>query len=93
MFADESDPALIGHAVQAGVAAYVVDGLHPKRLGSIVQVAVTRFAQFAALQEKGERLEQELKDRKVIDRAKGILMDAPARLAKTKRMPFCAARP
>ena len=78
MFADESDPALIGYAVQAGVAAYVVDGLHKGRLGSIVQVAVARFTHFAALQDKVERLEQELKDRKVIDRAKGILMDARA---------------
>ena len=93
MFADQSDPELIGKAVQAGgVAAYVVDGLHKGRLGPIIEVAVARFAQFAALEEQVERLEQELKDRKVIDKAKDILMSA-AHSARMRRTPFCAARP
>lgn len=76
IFADESDPALIRRAVQAGVSGYVVDGLQKERLGPVIEVAMARFGQLKAVADRVERLEQELKDRKVIDRAKGILMDA-----------------
>ena len=74
MFADESEPDLIRRAVQSGVSAYIVDGLHKTRLKSIVEVAVARFDQFAGMEGEVARLRQELDDRKVIERAKGLLM-------------------
>ena len=74
MFADESEPDLIRRAVQSGVSAYIVDGLHKTRLKSIVEVAVARFNQFASMEGEVARLRQELDDRKVIEKAKGLLM-------------------
>ncbi len=74
MFADESEPDLIRRAVQSGVSAYIVDGLHKTRLKSIVEVAVARFNQFASIEGEVARLRQELDDRKVIEKAKGLLM-------------------
>lgn len=76
MFADESDPDLIRRAVRSGVSAYIVDGLHQSRLRSIVEVAVARFDQYASMEDEVARLQSQLEDRKVIDKAKGLLMEA-----------------
>jgi response regulator NasT len=74
LFSDERDPAYIRQAVQAGVSAYVVDGLSRERVMPIVEVAVARFREFQALREELESAKTELADRKVIDKAKGLLM-------------------
>ena len=76
MFADESEPELIQRAVQSGVSAYIVDGLHKSRLKSIIEVAVARFDQFADMEGEVSRLRRELDDRKVIEKAKGLLMQS-----------------
>ena len=74
MFVDESDSASIHAAVRAGVSAYVVDGLKSRSVRPIVEVAVARFEEFQALRNELDAARTSLADRKVIERAKGILM-------------------
>lgn len=76
MFADESEPDLIRSAVKSGVSAYIVDGLHKSRLKAIIEVAVARFDEFASMQQEVDRLQGELDGRKIIEKAKGILMQS-----------------
>jgi two-component system, response regulator / RNA-binding antiterminator len=76
MFVDQSDAASIQASVDAGVSAYIVDGLKKERMRNIVELCVSRFNAFAGLQEQLERAKTALEDRKIIDRAKGILMKA-----------------
>ncbi|RYE55596.1 MAG: ANTAR domain-containing protein [Rhizobiaceae bacterium] len=74
MFVDKSDPAEIEAAVDAGVSAYVVDGLRKDRIKSILDMAIVRFRAFSRLRDELEAARSELQGRKVIDKAKGILM-------------------
>ncbi len=74
MFVDRSDGAMIEKAVEAGVSAYVVDGLKKERVKSILDMAISRFNAFSRLTRELEQARSELEDRKVIDQAKGILM-------------------
>ena len=76
MFVDRSDASAIEAAVEAGVSAYVVDGLKKERVKPILDMAVSRFNAFARLTRELEQARSELEDRKVIDRAKAILMKA-----------------
>jgi response regulator NasT len=74
MFVDRSDEGMIQAAVEAGVSAYVVDGLRKERVKAIVDMAVSRFNAFDRLQRELVMARNELASRKVIERAKGILM-------------------
>jgi len=74
MFAQDGKPETIRAAVQAGVAAYVVDGLKPDRVRPVVDVAVARFAQFHELRSELDKARITLAERKLIEKAKGILM-------------------
>ncbi len=74
MFVDQSDGAMIQAAVDAGVSAYVVDGLKKERVKAIVDMAISRFNAFGRLTRELEQAKSELADRKIIERAKGILM-------------------
>jgi two-component system, response regulator / RNA-binding antiterminator len=74
MFVDRSDSDMIKAAVEAGVGAYVVDGLKKERVKSVVDMAVNRFKAFNDLRDELDRARQALDERKVIERAKGILM-------------------
>ena len=74
MFVDEADTESIHAAMQSGVGAYVVDGLHKERVKTILDTAVGHFNTFNKLREELERANQALEDRKLIERAKGILM-------------------
>jgi response regulator NasT len=76
MFVDQSDTASIQASVDAGVSAYVVDGLKKERIKHILDMCVSRFNAFTRLQDELDRAKSALADRKVIDRAKGILMKA-----------------
>jgi len=76
MFVEESDKAAIEAAVDAGVSAYIVGGLRKERIANIVDLCISRFNSFARLREELERARGALEERKVIDRAKGILMTA-----------------
>ncbi|WP_240232189.1 ANTAR domain-containing response regulator [Devosia lacusdianchii] len=74
MFVDRSDGAMIEKAVEAGVSAYVVDGLKKERVKPILDMAISRFNAFARLTRELEQVRGELEDRKIIDQAKAILM-------------------
>jgi two-component system, response regulator / RNA-binding antiterminator len=74
MFVDQSDAASIQASVDAGVSAYIVDGLKKERIKPILDLCVSRFNAFARLQDELDRAKSALEERKVIDRAKGILM-------------------
>ena len=74
MFVDQSDSAMIEAAVDAGVSAYVVDGLKGERVKAVVDMAISRFNAFSRLQNELDAARSELADRKVIEQAKGILM-------------------
>ena len=76
MFVDQSDSDAIRAAVDAGVSAYIVDGLKKERITSILDLCITRFNAFHRLQSELEQAKSALDERKVIDRAKGILMKA-----------------
>jgi response regulator NasT len=75
MFVDQSDDAMIGAAIDAGVSAYVVDGLRKERVKPVLELAVRRFNAFARMQSELDEARTALADRKVIDRAKSILMN------------------
>jgi two-component system, response regulator / RNA-binding antiterminator len=74
MFVDQSDAASIQAAIDAGVSAYIVDGLKKERIKNILDMSIMRFNAFSRLEGELEQTKSALEDRKVIDRAKGILM-------------------
>jgi two-component system, response regulator / RNA-binding antiterminator len=74
MFVDHSDDAMIGAAIEAGVSAYVVDGLRRDRVKPILDLAIRRFNAFSRLQKELKSARTELAERKIIDRAKLLLM-------------------
>jgi len=76
MFVDQSDTASIQASVDAGVSAYIVDGLKKERVKNILDTCISRFNAFSKLQDELDRTRTALEERKVIDRAKGILMRA-----------------
>lgn len=74
MFVDQSDAEATGAAIDAGVSAYVVDGLSKQRIKPVLDLAVRRFHAFSRLQRELEDARNALSDRATIDRAKAILM-------------------
>lgn len=74
MFVDRSDTDMIAAAVDAGVGAYVVDGLKKERIKSVLDMAVSRYNAFSKLRDELDRARAALDERKLVDRAKGILM-------------------
>jgi response regulator NasT len=75
MFVDNSDDKMIDEAMKAGVSAYVIDGMSAKRVKPVLDVAIARFKEFQALREELEKTKSTLNERKIVDRAKGILME------------------
>jgi response regulator NasT len=76
MFVDQSDRGTIEAAVDAGVSAYIVGGLKKERVKNILDLCISRFNAFARLQDELDRTKNALEERKLVDRAKGILMKA-----------------
>ena len=74
MFVDQTDSRSIAASVEAGVSAYIVDGLKKERVMPILEMAVSRFNAFEKLQAELEETRLALEGRKRIDKAKGILM-------------------
>lgn len=74
MFTNDGDSDTIARAVKAGVSAYVVDGLNPDRIRTILDVAIHRFREYQSLKSELEQTRMQLNERKLIERAKGILM-------------------
>lgn len=76
MFVDQSDDESIAASIDAGVSAYVVDGLASNRIRPLLDLAVRRFNAFARLQSDLAEAKGKLAERETIDRAKRILMDS-----------------
>lgn len=76
MFVDRSDGATIELAIEAGVSAYVVDGLKKERIKPILDMAISRFNAFSRLTRELEDARSQLEQRKMIEKAKAILMRA-----------------
>ena len=74
MFTNDDNASTIRSAVRAGVSAYVVDGLHASRVLPVLEVAIARFEEFQAMREELEQTKSTLAERKLVERAKGILM-------------------
>lgn len=76
MFVDRSDEQMTRAAIEAGMSAYVVDGLQPERIKPILDAAIARFHMFQKMRAELTATKAALEDRKIIDRAKAILMKA-----------------
>lgn len=76
LFVDQTDQGLTKAAIEAGVSAYVVDGLRADRINPILDAAIARFHMFQRMRTELAATKRALEERKVIDRAKGILMKA-----------------
>ncbi len=74
LFTDDDDAQTARLAVDAGVAAYIVDGLKPSRVKPVIEVALARFARERALRAQLDQARQQLSERKIIERAKGLVM-------------------
>ena len=76
VFVDRSDDALTSAAIEAGVSAYVVDGRRPDRVKPVLDAAIARFNVFQRMRTELAETKRALEERKVIDRAKGLIMKA-----------------
>jgi response regulator NasT len=74
MFSSDHDSSLIGKAIRSGVSAYVVDGLAHNRVLGILELAIARFREYQALKDELLQTKNQLADRKVIEKAKGLLI-------------------
>lgn len=74
MFSQDDDFETIKRATLAGVSAYVVDGLQTKRVRPIIDAAIARFQQFNLLESELKQAQVQLAERKIVDKAKGIIM-------------------
>lgn len=74
MFVDRSEPGLAEQAVRAGVSAYVVDGLTPARVRSVLEVAMSRFQLMNGMRNDLEKARADLASRRTVERAKALLM-------------------
>lgn len=97
MFVDQSDEDSIAAAVEAGISAYVVDGLRKERIKPVLELAVRRFNAFARLQAELTEARTALADHKTIDRAKALLMkrrgiDEPAAYALLRKQAMDSGR-
>jgi response regulator NasT len=75
MFVDKSDSDAVQAAIDAGVSAYVVDGLRRERIKPVLDVTISRFNAFHRLQQELNEARSALADRKLIERAKQILIE------------------
>lgn len=74
MFAEDQQTDTINKVIKAGVSAYIVDGLEPKRLKAIIEIAIVRFQEQQALKDELKKTKTQLEDRKLVDRAKAVLI-------------------
>lgn len=74
IFSEKGDSEIIKAAVQAGVSAFIVDGLSANRIKPILNIALARFSSYVKLREELSKTKESLANRKVIEKAKGIIM-------------------
>ena len=84
--------------MEAGVLGFLVKPLRPEELGPALDVAVSRFREHEAVRKENEALKQKLEARKLVDRAKGVLMtrlglSEPEASVVSRRRPWIRARP
>ncbi|MFN3077808.1 MAG: ANTAR domain-containing response regulator, partial [Alphaproteobacteria bacterium] len=75
LFVDQTDASTITAAIEAGVSAYVVDGLQKERVRPIVETAMAQFAAFDRLRRERDEAVSQLAERKIVEKAKGLLME------------------
>ncbi len=75
MFVEDGDGSLAKEAVRAGVSAYIVDGLSESRILPVIEVAIERFKMVDGLWKELQKSKDDLETRKVVERAKGLLME------------------
>ena len=97
MFVDESDDDAIAASIDAGVSAYVVNGLASHRIKSVLDLAVRRFEAFSRLQADLAEARGKLAEREVVDKAKRIIMDSkgvsePEAYAELRRKAMSSSR-
>jgi two-component system, response regulator / RNA-binding antiterminator len=97
MFVDQTDSYAIEAAIDAGVSAYVVDGLKPERIKPVIDVAIKRFNAFARLRAELDDTKSQLAERKAVDAAKALLMkkrriDEPAAYALLRKSAMDSGR-
>jgi response regulator NasT len=97
MFVDQSNPEATAAAVDAGVSAYIIDGLSKQRIMPVIDLAVRRFNAFSRLQAELHEAKSALADRAAIDKAKALLMkkrgiDEPAAYAALRKAAMDSGR-
>ena len=97
MFVDQSDERSISDAVDAGISAYVVDGMRKERIKPILELAIRRFNAFSRLQSELQEAQSALAERKAVDKAKALLMkrrglDEPAAYALLRKQAMDTGR-
>jgi len=75
MFTQQDDPAYINLAVEAGISTYLVGDIDPCQVKPVIDVAIAQFRSFQRLREELDSTRTQLEDRKVVEQAKGLLMD------------------
>lgn len=75
MLGEHRNPDMLKTAMKAGISAYVVQGLSPDGVRSIIQVAIAQFAQYRALQQQLAKARERLQEQKLVERAKCLLME------------------
>ncbi len=74
MFAEKDAPKIINKVIKSGVSTFIIDDIQPQRMTSIIQVAIAKFNEMQKLRHELQDTKNKLADRKIIDKAKGILM-------------------
>lgn len=76
MFVSRDDPAVVARAIETGVSVYVAEGLDGALVRSVLQIAMQHYRQFARLNEELEKARSQLRERKLLEKAKGLLMSS-----------------
>ena len=74
MFSEAGDQSFITEAIRAGVTAYQTEGINPERVRMAIDVATAQFSAFNDIRQELDKTRQQLADRKLVDRAKALLM-------------------
>lgn len=74
MFSNEDDPEFIRQAINAGVSAYMMEAINPDKVKPLIDVALAQFEMLQALRRQLSSTQQALNDKKILDKAKRLLM-------------------
>jgi response regulator NasT len=74
LFSADADSCIISQAIQAGAASYIIDDFKGHKIKPILDAALAHFHKYQALRKELQQTREQLADRKIIDKAKGLLM-------------------